>query len=44
VADIFVEMLENEDVAMVTVTHNLDFARRFDRVLNLTMGELRDAE
>ncbi|MFP4579439.1 MAG: ABC transporter ATP-binding protein [Candidatus Sumerlaeia bacterium] len=44
IAEIFTELLESEDVAMISVTHNEAFARRFGRLLRLESGTLRDGD
>ena len=40
IGDCFQELLERESVALVVVTHNPAFAKRFDRTLRLHKGKL----
>ncbi|MFW6286929.1 MAG: ABC transporter ATP-binding protein [Candidatus Sumerlaeota bacterium] len=41
IADIFEKLLETEEIAVVIATHDEDFAKRFERLLRLHEGKLR---
>ena len=42
IGSLFLELAEENRVMLIVVTHNLDLAQRFSRVLELREGSLRD--